>query len=194
MGFRIEHDASRRKPSGAYWYLIYQDEYLVARYWHDYRGDEHGIDFVNGERDFWPAGRVTDFLKGGGPQPLCLSEDAVVYLERKTAGRRSLPWDGLDESVSARVRAVAEVLWRENPLQYERHTDDVGFADYDRHVSHIAFMIQNGCRAAEIANYLEKITGQRGMQLTREAAARLADGLLKSTAPSNKSLERTREE
>ena len=55
----------------------------VATYWHDHRGDDHGLEFANGTTDRWPVGRMTDFLAGGGPQPLRLTEAAVAYLTDK---------------------------------------------------------------------------------------------------------------
>ena len=86
MGFTIEYSKEKRKAFGnCTTYLIYEDGRLIARYWHDHRGDEHGIDFLNGDKEDWPVGRVIDFLKGGGPQPLALSERAVAYLKDKTS-------------------------------------------------------------------------------------------------------------
>ena len=83
MVFKIEQDRTKRESFGNYTYRIYQDNKLIACYWHDYRGDEHGIDFVSGESEGWPVGRIIDFIKGGGPQPLVLSEAAVAYLREK---------------------------------------------------------------------------------------------------------------
>jgi hypothetical protein len=56
---------------------------LVARYWHDFRGDEHGIEFLDGRSEEWPVGRMVDFVTGGGPEPLGLSDAAVAYLIQK---------------------------------------------------------------------------------------------------------------
>lgn len=83
MIYRVEHVDTKRESLGDYEYRIYRDELLIAHYWHDCRGDEHGIEFVNGTKDSWPVGRTTDFLEGGGPHPLRLSERAVTYLEQK---------------------------------------------------------------------------------------------------------------
>lgn len=69
----------RREPFASYEYEIYDGARLVARYWHDFRGDENGIDFIDGRSEQWP-GRVSDFLTGGGPYPLGLSDAAVAYL------------------------------------------------------------------------------------------------------------------
>jgi hypothetical protein len=83
MEFRVEQDRTPREKSGPYKYLIYKGDRLVARYWHDFRGDEHGIDFLNGHTESWPVGRMIEFLEGGGPQPQRLSERAVAYLKAK---------------------------------------------------------------------------------------------------------------
>lgn len=82
MSYRIQRDNSTERSSfGNYKYCIYADSQLVANYWHDFRGDEHGIEFVNGIRDDNMDGRMSDFVEGGGPKPLILSERAIVYLE-----------------------------------------------------------------------------------------------------------------
>ena len=85
MSYTIEQDKSQRESFGNYTYRIYESGRLIANYWHDYRGDEHGIRFIDGAEQAWPVGRMTDFVEGGGPQPLTLSQRAVAYLEaRKT--------------------------------------------------------------------------------------------------------------
>ncbi len=83
MNYRVERDASERDSFGEYSYHIYKSGRLIARYWHDYRGDEHGIEFVNGITELCPVGQTTDFLEGGGPKPLVLSKRAVAYIEHK---------------------------------------------------------------------------------------------------------------
>lgn len=83
MAYGIEQEAGR-ESLGHYRYRIYKDGTLVAYYWHDYRGGEHGIDFVSGLSEPWPAGRMTDFLQGGGPEPLRLSERGVAYIDQRT--------------------------------------------------------------------------------------------------------------
>lgn len=85
MSYRIERVERKREPFGEYQYRIYADERLVANYWHDHKGDEHGIEFVNGRKEEWPVGRMTDFIQGGGPMPLVLTARAVAYLEQKLA-------------------------------------------------------------------------------------------------------------
>jgi hypothetical protein len=84
MSYRIEQDDSSNRASfRPYTYRIYQDDRLIARYWHDHRGDEHGIEFVGGTREDWPVGRMIDFVEGGGPEPLRLSDRAVAYLKAR---------------------------------------------------------------------------------------------------------------
>jgi len=81
MTYQIEQLKISRKPFGEYQYHIYQEGQLIANYWHDYRGEEHGIEFMSGAKDDWPAGRMIDFIEGGGPKPLTLSAKAVLYLK-----------------------------------------------------------------------------------------------------------------
>jgi hypothetical protein len=84
MTFTIKQIHSTvRAPCDEYLYRIYEDELLVATYWHDHQGDEHGIEFADGTKHKWPVGRMTDFLGGGGPKTLTLTELAIAYLEAK---------------------------------------------------------------------------------------------------------------
>jgi len=83
MTLKIEQVRSSRRSFDEYRYNIYDDELLIARYWHDYRGDDHGIDFVNGTSEFWPVGRMIEFVEGGGPKPLVLTGRAISYIEQK---------------------------------------------------------------------------------------------------------------
>lgn len=83
MCYRIEQDdSSKRESFGNYTYRIYEDDRLIACYWHDFRGDEHGIEFMDGTCEGWPVGRSIDFIQGGGPEPLTLSDGAVAYLNQ----------------------------------------------------------------------------------------------------------------
>ena len=81
MTYRVEQDSLHRQPFDGYGYSIYKGDTLVARYWHDHRGEEHEVKFVSGGSQAWPVGRMTDFLQGGGPEPLSLSARAVTYLD-----------------------------------------------------------------------------------------------------------------
>lgn len=83
MSFTIEHSKERPGKFDNTTYHIFEDGRLIARYWHDFRGEEHGIDFLNGYRDDWPVGQRSDFVQGGGPEPLVLSERAVAYLKQQ---------------------------------------------------------------------------------------------------------------
>ena len=86
MSYRIEQDDSTKRGSfAAYTYRIYDGARLIARYWHDHRGDEHGIEFVDGRSEGSPVGRMIEFIEGGGPEPLRLSERAVAYLKARQA-------------------------------------------------------------------------------------------------------------
>ncbi len=85
MSYQIKHADTKREGFGPYRYCIYEDGRLVARYWHDFRGDDHGIDFLDGTSEPSPVGRMVDFIEGGGPQPLVLSSRAVAYLRQRLA-------------------------------------------------------------------------------------------------------------
>jgi hypothetical protein len=79
--FTVKQVSKDPEPAGNYNYEIYRGSTLIARYWHDFRGDEHGITFLNGTTEERPLNQVTDFLKGGGPQPLTLSDAAAQFLD-----------------------------------------------------------------------------------------------------------------
>ncbi len=83
MEYTVKQKTSNRESFGDYTYEIHRNGKFVANYWHDYRGDEHGIEFVNGEKDSWPVGRMIDFLTDGGPNPTSLSSAAITYLNGK---------------------------------------------------------------------------------------------------------------
>lgn len=85
MAFTIEQAEAKRGRFGDYRYRIFEDGRLVAHYWDDYRGDEHGIEFLDGTSEGWPGGRMIEFIEGGGPQPLVLSSRAVEYLQKRLA-------------------------------------------------------------------------------------------------------------
>lgn len=82
MTFTIQQE-SRPKGAYEYRYLILKDGCVIAHYWHDHRGDGHGIEFLDGTKDSWLVGQMTDFLEGGGPQPIALTAAAIAYLSRK---------------------------------------------------------------------------------------------------------------
>lgn len=92
MRFRVEQRERSTEPFSAYYYDVFQGNRLIAEYWHDYRGDDHGIRFLGREKDYpFRAGREeyplfgtpADFLEGGGPTPLELSKRAISYLKER---------------------------------------------------------------------------------------------------------------
>jgi hypothetical protein len=81
VDYRIEQDdCLNRAPAASYTYRIYNGDRLIARYLHDFRGDEHRIDFLDGTSEDWPVGRMVDFIEGSGPEPLRLTDRAMAYL------------------------------------------------------------------------------------------------------------------
>ena len=85
MTYRVERDSAPREPFAEYRYRIFRDNVLVAHFWHDYRGDENGVEFVGGASESDPVRHPGRFLEGGGPTPLGLSKSAVAYLESRLA-------------------------------------------------------------------------------------------------------------
>ena len=85
MSYRIKHADTKRENFGPYRYCIYEDDHLIALYWHDYRGDDHGIEFSDGTNEPSPVGRMVDFIQGGGPHPLVLCQRAIAYLKQRKA-------------------------------------------------------------------------------------------------------------
>ena len=85
MAYRIEQDdASNRPRAGPYTYRIYDGDRLIAQYWHDFRGDEHGIDLFDGKADeLCSATRMTDIIEGGGGRPLRLTDKAIAYISAR---------------------------------------------------------------------------------------------------------------
>ncbi|HEX6163498.1 MAG TPA: hypothetical protein VFZ31_09040 [Vicinamibacterales bacterium] len=75
------------KASSNYEFDILEGDRVVARYWFDFRGDEHGVRFSDG-REAWPGGRVDDFISGGGPYPPLLTPRAIAWLENELAHDR----------------------------------------------------------------------------------------------------------
>lgn len=82
MTYRVEPSTEPRERFGDYRYRVYRDDRLLAYYWHDYRGDDHGLEFVDGRVELNPLGDVASFMAGGGPEPLVLTPRGVAYLER----------------------------------------------------------------------------------------------------------------
>jgi len=81
--FSIRPSDDNRESFAEYRYGIYDGDTVLAHYWHDYRGDEHGIEFVlNGSYDL-PFNNTIKFLDGGGPEPLRLSIRAIDWLTQR---------------------------------------------------------------------------------------------------------------
>lgn len=81
--FSIRQVESKRESFGNYEYDVLDGNEIIARYWHDYRGDEHGVIFSDGNAEDWPVGRMVDFINGGGTQPLTLSPAAIEWLKQR---------------------------------------------------------------------------------------------------------------
>ena len=72
-----------RDALGNYQYEIFCDGKLFARYWHDFRGDENGINLVNGFSDESLPGRTADFIAKDNKGSLCLTHVGLSYLMSK---------------------------------------------------------------------------------------------------------------
>jgi hypothetical protein len=82
MSFEIRHAETNREAFSEYRYDIYENGTLVAHYWHDYRGDDHGFEFLDGKAGEPPVLGMVAYVTGGGPQPLKLTELAEAYLNK----------------------------------------------------------------------------------------------------------------
>jgi len=92
MSYRIEYEERGKDQNGGHFYYIYDDERLIARFWHDHRGDAFEVEPVFGDVADCPFQRLTDVMQGGGPQPLTLTDEAIAYFEkRKLSGRADPP-------------------------------------------------------------------------------------------------------
>ena len=67
---------------GNYNYDIYLGTKLVAKYWHDFRGNDHGLYLPNVQKQYSLPCRMTEFMSGGGPNPLVLTDWAMQFLEK----------------------------------------------------------------------------------------------------------------
>lgn len=86
--FTIRYAGAVRDPFGAYEYDILDGAVVIACYWHDYRGEDHGIRFADGSDEVLP-GRRSDFVQGGGPKTLTLSAVAVKWLDERLRRKSS---------------------------------------------------------------------------------------------------------
>lgn len=86
MNYHIRHRESSREAFANYEYAIFKGQVLIAIYWHDYRGDESGIEFVNGITMSNPLGGLLNFVSGGGRQhPLMLKPQAIELIDKVLA-------------------------------------------------------------------------------------------------------------
>ena len=91
--FSVRQRTRERAAGANYEYDILDGADVIARYWHDFRGDEHGLVFADGRSEDWPPGRRGDFLTGIGPFTVRLSEAALAYLARMRDPRPGPPLD-----------------------------------------------------------------------------------------------------
>jgi hypothetical protein len=77
--FSVQQVVREREPFGDYEYEVRREGVLVARFFHDYRGDGCWVVFPDGRGEEVGAG-VPNFLEGGGGQPLRLTDTAVRFL------------------------------------------------------------------------------------------------------------------
>ena len=91
MVFRIEQDdRDGNEGLGPSIYCIYSGNQLIARFWHDCRGDDHGIDLLTGTKRDWPFRELSGFIAGGGPEPLEITVRGVSYLQSCLAGHKDV--------------------------------------------------------------------------------------------------------
>jgi hypothetical protein len=82
MKYTVEQLTEPRESFGSYRYKIFKGGEEFAIFWHNYRGEcEKIMVFSTGHEEDPPFGMCSDFLTGGGPLPLGLSQGAIKYLE-----------------------------------------------------------------------------------------------------------------
>ena len=69
------------KPFSNYEFDVLEGERVVARYWFDFRGDDHGVVFNDGRAVTVPVGGI-DFVTGG-PEEFVFTPSAIVWLEKE---------------------------------------------------------------------------------------------------------------
>ena len=85
VSYRIEMNGTCLESFDGFEFNIYKDDTLIAKYWHDERGDDQEIEFINGVKESHPIGRMIDFINAGDLEPMSLSEKAVEYLNKNTS-------------------------------------------------------------------------------------------------------------
>lgn len=82
MTYTVEQIEEPRPAFSSYRYRIFRRGTEFAIFSHDYRGECEFIRVLSsGRLEILPFGFSSEFLTGGGPLPLGLSEDAVRYLD-----------------------------------------------------------------------------------------------------------------
>ena len=110
MTCRIEHDPAPREPFGDYRYRIYRDGILVARYWHDYRSDEHAIAFVDRPHLVHSVGRMVDVLDSGKDGRLQLNAQAQAWIEEHLARTTSSAIESAGRQSASKRRSIDELF------------------------------------------------------------------------------------
>jgi hypothetical protein len=80
--FTVRERARDKTPGADYEYEVFDAGRFVARYSHDFRGEEHVVEFADGRREEWPARTHGSFVISGWPFTLTLSRPAVSYLSQ----------------------------------------------------------------------------------------------------------------
>lgn len=82
MAYNVEQIQENRKGFSSYRYRIFRGNTEFAIFSHDYRGECEYIKVLSsGRLEALPFGFSHEFLTGGGPLPLGLSEAAKRYLD-----------------------------------------------------------------------------------------------------------------
>ena len=82
VNYSVAQIQEDRAPFGSYRYTIFRGDEAFAIFRHNYRGECEGLTVLASGRELEvPCGMVSDFLTGGGPLPLGLSDEAQKFLE-----------------------------------------------------------------------------------------------------------------
>lgn len=81
MELSVEQIDETRESFGMYRYRILDRDQEVAVFSHNYRGECELVRTTDGYEEDPPFGMSSDFLTGGGPEPLGFTKKAKKYLE-----------------------------------------------------------------------------------------------------------------
>ena len=82
MTYSVEQIKESRPDLSPYRYRIFKGGKEFAIYWHNFRGECEGVTVLStGREEDPPFGMCSEFLTGGGPLPLGLSDKAKKYLD-----------------------------------------------------------------------------------------------------------------